>query len=608
MNTQSCGNCCHCHHEHHSDGNLRQLYIAIAIFVITLFIPKEIKPFGFIISYLIAGYGVLISALRNIFTRDFFDENFLMSIATIGALCINEYPEAAMVMILYILGEYFQNKAIHRTKKSITKLMDFRQDYVNVEENGILNVTEPEKVSIGSIMIVKPGERVPLDGTVIEGNSEVDTSSLTGESIPAIIKPGDTIFSGSVNITGLLRIKVTKSYKESTVSKILKLVEYSENKKSRTENYISKFAKIYTPVVVFLALCIAIIPYVFFDSPDIKIWIFRALTFLVISCPCAFVISVPLTFFAGIGSASKYGILIKGANYIEMLSKISAIAFDKTGTLTTGKFSVVDIFPAQNSNIYEVLKYAAYAESCSNHPVAKAITEAYKCDIDSSQISNVREYSGYGIKADICGAEIIVGNKEMMEKFEIYVVDNSAGMIYVAKNNKFIGQIIVSDKIKDNAKDVIDSLNKHVSQTAILTGDNIDNTKIVAEEIGIDEYYTNLLSSDKIELIESIISRTRKNATVAFVGDGINDAPVLMRADVGIAMGALGSDAAIEAADVVIADDNIEKIPVAITVKVLFLILGAFGLMTMWGAVFADVGVTLIAVLNALRTLRINIK
>ena len=425
MSTQSCCNCGHCHHEHHEDdGHLKQLYISITIFVITFFLPEELKPIGYIISYLIAGYEVLISALRNIFTRDFFDENFLMSIATVGAICIKEYPEAVMVMILYILGEYLQNKAIDKTKKSIKKLMDFRQDYANVEENGIVNVVEPEKVSVGSIIIVKLGERVPLDGIVVEGSSLIDASSLTGESIPLNISEGDNIYSGCVNVSGLLKIKVTKTYKNSTVSKILELVEYSANKKSKTENFISKFAKLYTPIVVFLALFIALLPWLFFDGSDAKMWIFRALTFLVISCPCAFVISVPLTFFAGIGSASKYGILIKGANYMEMLSKLSAIAFDKTGTLTKGKFVVTDVVTSQFADEGEIIKYAAYAESCSNHPIAKSIMESYSEDIDNSLISNAQEYSGFGVKAIIEGSTIIVGNKEMMEKFGIYVVDN----------------------------------------------------------------------------------------------------------------------------------------------------------------------------------------
>lgn len=610
--------------EIHTKGHIGRLYFAVFILVVTLFLPDNIKPFGYVLSYIIAGYHVLKNSIKNIFSKDFFDENFLMTIATIGAICIKEYPEAVMVMILYLLGDHFQDKAVDKTRKSITKLMDFRPEYANVEENGIIEICSPENVKINAIIVIKPGEKVPLDGVIIEGESLVDKSSLTGESIPVRVKEGDEILSGTVNTTGVIKVKVTKAFKDSTVSKILELVEYSANKKSKTENFISKFAKIYTPIVVFLAVCIIIIPYFMYGIEDIKIWILRALTFLVISCPCAFVISVPLTFYAGIGCASRHGILVKGGNYLEMLSKVSTAAFDKTGTLTTGQFKVKEVIPSQGFSREELLKIAAQTESFSNHPIAKAVVSAYDDYIDTACVGEFSEISGLGIKAKLNSEEIIIGNKEMMKKFGLYISENNHCTLYVAKNGQYIGQIVISDTIKNNAKSAINKLKELVPNIVMLTGDSSENAQMIANEIGIDEYYSKLLPADKIEKIETLISNKRKGSSVIFTGDGVNDAPVLMRADVGIAMGALGSDSAIEAADVVIADDNIDKIPLAvkiakhtikiakeniafaISVKLLFLILGALGLMTMWGAVFADVGVTLIAVLNSIRTLRLK--
>ncbi len=616
-----CNHDCECCHSL-ENGHLKQIYIAVIILIIALLIPNEtLKPYFFIVSYFIAGYNVLFASLKNILKGQIFDENFLMSAATIGALCIKEYPEAVMVMILYLLGEHFQDKAVDKTRDSIASLMDFRPEYANIERNGVLEKISPELIETGSIIIVKPGEKIPLDGVITEGASLIDTSSLTGESIPVIKQAGDEVLSGSVNTSGLIKIRVTKIYKESTVSKILELVENSANKKAKTEKYITKFAKIYTPIVVLLALCIIIVPVFLTGAENINDWIRRGLTFLVISCPCAFVISVPLTFFAGIGCGSKHGILFKGGNYLEMLSKVSAVAFDKTGTVTKGSFSVKDIIPAENTEKSELIKLAAYLESCSNHPVAQAISKLYKETIDNSQIKKAEEISGLGVKAEVFGTEIIIGNLEIMRNFDVKIPQetNNNGIIFVARNREYIGHFIISDELKENAIKTVTSLKRIIPKIVMLTGDSEANAKDTAEKLGITEYYSKLLPADKTEKVENMI---KNGYTTAFAGDGVNDAPVLMRADIGIAMGALGSDSAIEAADVVITDDDISRIPAAIEiskytmrivkqnivfaigVKFLFLFFGAVGLMTMWGAVFADVGVTLIAVLNSLRILR----
>ncbi len=621
-----CCECCktHNHEEIDTNGHLKQLYIALIFLVAAFFISNEIlKPILYIISYLIAGHNVLISSLKNIKNKKFFDENFLMSIATIGALCIKEYPEAVMVMILYLLGEYFQDKAVDKARNSISELINILPEYANIEQNGKIIQVNPKEVKIGEIILVKAGEKIPLDGIIIEGNSELDTSSLTGESIPVNVSINSEVLSGSVNISGLLRIKVTKSFENSTVSKIIELVEHSNKNKSQTENYISKFAKIYTPIVVFLALMIVIIPLIIFGYENINEWINRALTFLVISCPCAFVISVPLSFYAGIGCASRHGILIKGSNYLEQISKAGILAFDKTGTLTTGTFSVKEIIPNGSNSKEEIVELAAYAESCSNHPIAKSVVNYYTKEIDSSRITGTTEVLGFGIKAEINNNYIIAGCKKLLEISGIELNDKELdNAVYIAKNNQYIGKIIIADSLKSSAESIISELKKLSCKIVMLTGDNEATARQIAQEAGINEYYYSLLPYDKVQKIEDLINKNKNNLSVFFVGDGINDAPVIMRADTGIAMGALGSDAAIEAADIVISDDKLEKIPLAIKIakktmnivkqniafaiiiKFLFLILGGIGLMTMWGAVFADVGVTLLAVLNSLRTLK----
>ena len=619
--------CCgsHNHEESTNNTHLKQLYIAVIFFIAALFINNEIlKPVLFIISYLIAGYNVLYTSVKKIYNKKFFDENFLMSIATIGAICIKEYPEAAMVMILYLIGEHFQDKAVDKARDSISELINIIPEYANIEQNGELIQVPPETVKTGDIIIIKSGEKIPLDGIVIEGTSQLDLSSLTGESIPINVTVNSEVLSGSVNISGLLRIKVTKDFSNSTVSKITELIEHSGENKSRTENYISKFAKIYTPIVILCAIMIIVIPVIIFGAVNYIEWIKRALTFLVISCPCAFVISVPLTFYAGIGCASKHGILIKGSSFIEQLSKTSIMAFDKTGTLTTGIFTVTEVIPNDNYTKEEVIELAAYAESCSNHPIAKSVVKFYGKEINSSDIAETIESAGFGIIAKINNNEVIVGCRKLLERNNIKINDNEINnAIYIAKNNQYAGKIIISDMLKPSAVSTIAALKKLSCKSVILTGDSETVSKKIAEETGITEYYYSLLPVDKVRKIEELIEKKEKSTTVTYAGDGINDAPVIMRADTGIAMGALGSDAAIEAADIVISDDKLEKIPLAIkitrqtmrivkqniafaiSIKFLFLLLGAFGIMTMWGAVFADVGVTLIAVLNSLRTLRI---
>lgn len=576
-------------------------------------------------AYLIAGYDIIFKALKNIIKGQVFDENFLMGIATLGAIGIKEYPEAVMVMVLYQIGEYLQDKAVEKSQNSITELMDIRPDYANIEKDGDLTKISPYEVKIGNTIIVKTGEKIPLDGIIIDGTATLDTSALTGESKPSEVKIGDEAISGCINTNGLLKIRVTKEYGQSTVSKILDLVENASSKKTKTENFITKFAKIYTPVVVLAALFLAILPPIIFGS-NFSVWINRALTFLVISCPCALVISVPLGFFAGIGGASKCGILVKGSSYLELLSKPETIVFDKTGTLTQGCFKVVKIVQQEDTTKEELLELTAYAESYSNHPIALSIKKAYAKNIDKNRISEISEIAGNGVRAEINGCSILVGNENLLKNHNIsYQKANETGtIVYTAKNNKFLGYIVISDELKEDAQKAIMELKKLKLQTVMLTGDTEESGLTVAKELNIDKAYTQLLPIDKVDKIEDIIEQKTKNKSVIFVGDGINDAPVLTRADVGIAMGGLGSDAAIEAADVVIMDDKPTKVATAIKIakqtltivkeniafalgiKVLFLILGAFGFVTMWGAVFADVGVTLIAVLNSLRALKIK--
>ena len=556
------------------------------------------KPL-FLVAYLIVGADVLLRAIKNILKGQIFDENFLMSLATIGAICIKEFPEAVMVMILYQIGEYMQDRAIDKSKDSIAALMDIRPDYANLNGKKV----SPTEVKIGDIIAVKTGEKIPLDGIVVSGKASIDTSALTGEALPKNVKAGDEVISGCINLNGILEIKVTKPFGESTVAKILELVENASSKKAKTENFITKFARYYTPAVVIIACIIACIP---------PFYIERALTFLVISCPCALVISIPLSFFAGIGGASSKGILIKGSNYIEILSKAKVAIFDKTGTLTKGNFKVVEI----SSDNPDLLRYTALAEAVSPHPIAEAIREAYKEKYNAEIPTNneIEESAGYGIKAKIEGKEILVGNAKFVNTTPV----NKAGtVVYVAIDGVYQGYIVISDTIKNDTKFAIKTLKKLGLKTEMLTGDSRANAQNVATEIGIDKYYAELLPNDKVEKLENAISSSKGN--VIFVGDGINDAPVLTRADVGIAMGGLGSDVAIEAADIVIMDDKPSKVALAIkmakktmlivkenivfalSIKLLFLILGGLGFVSMWGAVFADVGVSIIAILNALR-------
>lgn len=623
--------CEHHHHVHEEENNeriiLSRIVLAILLFITAMLFTHStiLKCTVLGMAYLIAGYDILIKALKNIIKGKVFDENFLMGIATLGAIGIKEYPEAVMVMVLYQIGEYLQDKAVEKSQNSITELMDIRPDYANLEKDEDLTKISPYEVKIGDTIIVKTGEKIPLDGIIIDGTATLDTSALTGESRPREVKIGDEAISGCINTNGLLKIRVTKEYGQSTVSKILDLVENASSKKTKTENFITKFAKIYTPVVVLAALFLAILPPLILGS-NFSVWINRALTFLVISCPCALVISVPLGFFAGIGGASKCGILVKGSSYLELLSKPETIVFDKTGTLTQGCFKVVKIVQQEDTTKEELLELTAYAESYSNHPIALSIKKAYDKNIDKNRISEISEIAGNGVRAEINGCSILVGNENLLKNHNIsYQKANETGtIVYTAKNSKFLGYIVISDKLKEDAQKAIIELKKLKLQTVMLTGDTEESGLAVAKELNIDKAYTQLLPIDKVDKIEDIIEQKTKNKSVIFVGDGINDAPVLTRADVGIAMGGLGSDAAIEAADVVIMDDKPTKVATAIKIakqtltivkeniafalgiKVLFLILGAFGFVTMWGAVFADVGVTLIAVLNSLRALKIK--
>lgn len=618
---------CEHHHDCHEEENEfspQKAVIVLLLFISGVFLKPELLKIGFfLVAYLITGGDVLLKACKNIIKGKVFDENFLMSIATIGALAIGEYPEAVMVMFLYQIGEFLQDKAVEKSKNSISSLMNLRPDYANVCKNDAISKKSPEEVNIGDIIVVKTGEKVALDGTITDGEAYIDTSALTGESYPRKVQTGDEILSGCVVDNGYIKIKVSKSFGESTVSKILELVENAGAKKANTENFITRFAKIYTPIVVICALFLAVLPPLLFHA-DFSVWFSRALTFLVISCPCALVISVPLGFFAGIGGASKVGILIKGSKYLEALSKVGTAVFDKTGTLTKGKFEVVKINSTDGTAENEILRLAATAENYSNHPIATSIKEAYKGNIDTEKVSDISEISGKGIKVKIEDNEILIGNDRLMSEFAIeYPKTSDIGtVIYVAKNKQVAGFIVLADKIKESSKQAISILKKLAIQTVILSGDDQDVVNNVSFTLKTDKAFGKLMPADKVEKLEQLISNSKKNKTVLFAGDGINDAPVLRRADIGVAMGAMGSDSAIEAADVIIMDDNPLKIVTgisiskktmtivkqnitfAIFIKLLFLILGAFGIMTMWGAVFADVGVTLLAVANSLRALK----
>ena len=605
---------------------LIKILTSVALFLIALFVPFKnvlINNCIYIVSYLIVGLEVVIEAVENIFKGEIFDENFLMAIATIGAFAVGEFPEAATVMILYQIGELFQDYAVDKSRKSISSLMDIRPDYANVKrENEVLKVS-PEEVKIGELIVVKPGEKVPLDGEIVEGKSMLDTSSLTGESMPQDANTGDNVLSGCINKSGLLTIKTTKEFGESTVSKILDLVENASNKKSKSENFITKFAKYYTPAVVIIAVILAVIPPIVIKDAVFTDWLYRALTFLVVSCPCALVISIPLGFFGGIGGASKEGILVKGSNYLEALAQTEIVVFDKTGTLTQGIFEVqkIEAFGIEKEKLLEL---AAYAENHSNHPISLSVKDAYKNKIDMQKITQTEEIAGLGVKAIIDGRQVLVGNDKLMEQAKInYEKSTDIGTIlYVAIDNKFAGYIVIADKIKEDAKMAIEVLKKNgIKKTVMLTGDKKQVGEHVADILGLDEVYTELLPDGKVEKVEELLKQKSEKGKLVFVGDGINDAPVLALADIGIAMGGLGSDAAIEAADVVIMTDEPSKIGNAmkiskktmrivreniifsLAVKLVVLILAAYGLSTMWAAVFADVGVSVIAILNSLRAL-----
>ena len=580
----------------------------------------------FLVPYTVIGWDVLWRAVRNIAHGQVFNENFLMAIATIGAFCTGEYPEAVAVMLFYQVGELFQNYAVGRSRKSISSLMDIRPDFANIEQNGKLVQVDPDKVSIGDTIVIKPGEKIPLDGIILEGSSSIDTAALTGESLPRDVAAGDDVISGCVNQSGVLRVQVTKAFGESTVAKILDLVENSSSKKAKAENFITKFARYYTPCVVIAAVLLAILPPLFIGNWSE--WIHRALIFLVISCPCALVISVPLSFFGGIGGASKHGILIKGGNYMEVLANTELVVFDKTGTLTKGVFNVTAIHPDDYPEA-SLLELAALAESYSDHPISRSLKEAYGMALDTSRVGEVSELSGRGVRAAVDGKTVCVGNDKLMDEIGVawHPCHHVGTTVHVAVNGKYVGHIVISDEIKPDAQNAVADLKAQgIRKTVMLTGDTKAVGENVAQKLGLDEAYTGLLPADKVDRVEALLTQKTSKGKLAFVGDGINDAPVLSRADVGIAMGAMGSDAAIEAADVVLMDDQPSKIAVAIqiakktirivhenivfalAVKAAILLLGALGFANMWEAVFADVGVAVIAILNAMRALYVKPK
>lgn len=614
---------------------LTRIIIAAVMMIGLNFVPVDgIVRFGlYLVPYLIIGYDILKKAFKGILNRQVFDENFLMAVATLGAIAVaiyenGDYTEAIAVMLFYQIGEFFQSYAVGKSRKNISELMDIRPDYANIERNGSLEKVDPEEVEIGTIIVVQPGEKVPIDGIVVEGNSSLNTSALTGESLPREINLGEEVISGCINMTGVLKIQTTKEFGESTVSKILELVENSSSRKSKSEDFISKFAKYYTPAVCYSAVALAVLPplvrmFGLSLSPDWSVWIYRALTFLVISCPCALVISIPLSFFAGIGGASKDGILVKGSNYLETLSKTKYVVFDKTGTLTQGVFEVNGIHHNEMEN-EALLEYAALAESASSHPISKSLQRAYGKELDRSRVSDIKEISGNGVIAKVDGHVVAAGNKKLMKHLNISYIDcHSVGtIIHIAIDGNYAGHIVISDVMKPHSKDAIAALKQAgVEKIVMLTGDSEKVANQVAGELGIDMVYSELLPGDKVSKVEELLEEKTKRSKLAFVGDGINDAPVLSRADIGIAMGAMGSDAAIEAADVVLMDDDPMKIAKAIKIsrkcirivyqnivfalgiKLICLVLGAIGIANMWLAIFADVGVMIIAILNAIRAL-----
>ena len=618
-------------YEHnHSEGvSLRDkvtLAIGFILFAIAIFIGEEKSyvPYIYALSYVLVGGKVVLSAIRNIFRGQVFDENFLMTVATLGAFAIGNHPEGVAVMIFYEIGELFQSYAVNRSRKSISSLMDIRADYANLIIDGKEKKVDPSEIKIDDIIVIKPGERVPLDGVVIEGNSSLDTSALTGESLPRNIELNDEILAGVINLTGVIRVKVTKEFGESTVSRILELVQNASSKKAQTEKFITKFARYYTPVVVLSAVALAIIPPLVVEGALFSDWVYRALIFLVVSCPCALVVSIPLGLFAGIGGASKNGVLIKGGNYLEALKDVETVVFDKTGTLTKGVFKVVKI-NTNNIEEAELLRIAATGESFSNHPIAQSILKAYGKEVDKSIISNYEEISGNGIKVNIDNKEVLLGNYKLMNSNGIkYTNSEEIGtVVHVVVDGEYKGNIVIADEVKEDSKEAIKMLKKiGVKKCVMLTGDNKKVAEKIAEELGLDEVYAELLPTDKVAMVEKLLKEKSEKGKLAFVGDGINDAPVLARADVGVAMGGIGSDAAIEAADVVLMRDNPSSLVDAIEigrktnrilwqniifslgVKIAVLIPAAIGIANMWEGVFADVGVTLIAVLNSMRALR----
>ena len=637
----------HAHdHSHHHSGEVGEMIKILVIGGIFYFAASYPNLFSaylspdtvtfakiilFLISYIIIGGHVLTTAFKNILKGQFFDENFLMAVATIGAFAIGEYHEAVAVMFFYQVGELFQSMAVNKSRKSIASLMNIRPDYANLKVRSNITKVSPEEVKINDFIVVKPGEKVPLDGIITEGSSSFDTSALTGESLPVSKNIGEKVLSGSVNKTGLVTIKVTKLFSESTVSKILDLVENANSKKSKTENFITKFARYYTPTVVGIAVLMAIIPPFVMKNTTFYEWLYKALVFLVLSCPCALVISIPLGFFGGIGGASRHGILIKGGNYLEALNNVETVVMDKTGTLTKGVFKVTEINPENNITKEELLQYAAYAESFSTHPIAESVIKEYQknnLQIDKSLIKNYEEISGYGIKTEVNGKSVIAGNIKLMNLENIKTENNSqtGTVVYVAIDGKYAGNLLISDEIKEDSLRAIEDMKKiGVKKTVMLTGDSKAIGESIAEKLNIDKAYTELLPSDKVEKIEEIFEERKSNSKILFVGDGINDAPVLARADIGVAMGGVGSDTAIEAADVVIMNDEPSKIVTAIKiakktrtivwqnialalgVKIITLVLGVMGFATIWAAIFADVGVALLAILNAARVIRMKV-
>ena len=614
-------------HSHDHGGNRAmalRMAVGGAVFVVALLLEEKLRLVLLVAAYIILGADVVLSAVKNLIKGRVFDENFLMSLSSIGAFFIGEHPEAVAVMLFYQVGEFFQNLAVQRSRKSISDLMDIRPDSAWVRRNGKLLQVAPETVAVGEVILVKPGEKIPLDGVVLEGESMLDTRALTGESVPRKVGVFDSVLSGCVNESGALTVKVTKAYQESTVAKIIDLVENASGRKAPTENFITKFARYYTPAVVIVAALLGVLPPLLFAQPWAE-WIRRAFVFLVVSCPCALVLSVPLTFFGGIGAASRHGVLVKGGNFLEALNSVDTVVFDKTGTLTQGVFQVTEVFPTQSVAEEELLEMAAKAEYFSNHPIAKSIQAAYDKSLASIRITDYREISGRGIRAVADGSVLLAGSEKLMEEENIAftLCDRVGTKVYIAANGRFLGCILIADRLKADSKAAIQALKKRgIGKTVMLTGDEEAIGKAVAEELGLDAYHARLLPQDKVQILEQIDSRKRPGSKLAFVGDGINDAPVLARADIGIAMGGLGSDAAIEAADVVLMTDEptklveaidvaratrrivVQNIVFALAVKGLFLLMGALGMVGMWLAVFGDVGVALIAVCNAMRILK----